>query len=53
MRQYGLPPRIHPELSIGSALLGPAAIFLLTMLAAAIPALRVRKMRPVEAMRAV
>jgi ABC-type lipoprotein release transport system permease subunit len=53
MRQYGLPPRIHPELSIGSATIGPAAIFLLTMLAAAIPALRVRKMRPVEAMRAV
>lgn len=53
MRQYGLPPRIHPELSIWSATLGPAAIVLLTMLAAAIPALRVRRMRPVEAMRAV
>lgn len=53
MRQYGLPPRIHPELSVWSATLGPAAIFVLTMLAAAIPALRVRRMRPVEAMRAV
>lgn len=52
MRKYGLPPRIHPELSIWSATLGPAAVFLLTMLAAAIPALRIRRMRPVEAMRA-
>jgi putative ABC transport system permease protein len=52
MRKYGLPPRIHPELSVWSATLGPAAIFLLTILAASIPALRVRKMRPVEAMRA-
>lgn len=52
MRKYGLPPRIHPELSIWSALLGPSAVFILTMIAAAIPALRIRKMRPVEAMRA-
>ncbi len=52
LRKYGLPPRIHPELSIWSATLGPAAIFLLTMAAASIPALRVRRMLPVEAMRA-
>jgi putative ABC transport system permease protein len=52
MRTYGLPPRIHPELSIWSATLGPGAIFILTMFTAAIPALRVRRMRPVEAMRA-
>jgi putative ABC transport system permease protein len=53
MRKYGLPPRIHPELSIWSATLGPALVLLLTLGAAAIPALRIRKMKPVEAMRAV
>lgn len=53
MRKYGLPPRIHPELSVATALIGPVLVFLLTMAAAALPALRIRKMKPVAAMRAV
>lgn len=52
MRKYGLPPRIHPELSIWTATIGPTVVFVLTMLAASLPALRIRKMRPVVAMRA-
>jgi len=51
MKQFGLPPRIYPELSIYTALLGPFAVFTVTMIAALFPALRIRRMRPVEALR--
>lgn len=51
MKQFGLPPRIYPELSIYTALLGPLAVFTVTMIAALFPALRIRRMRPVEALR--
>lgn len=52
MAEYGLPERIYPRLSWLSALLGPAVVFVLTLLAALFPALRVRRLRPVPAMRA-
>lgn len=52
LAQYGLPPRIHPELSWLSAILGPAVVFVLTMIAAAFPAMRIRRLRPVEALHA-
>lgn len=51
MKQFGLPPRIYPELSVYTALLGPLAVFTVTMIAALFPALRIRRMRPVEALR--
>lgn len=51
MAEYGLPERIYPRLGLLSALLGPAVVFGLTMLAALFPALRVRRLRPVAAMR--
>ena len=52
LRQYGIPGRIHPQLSVLSAFIGPAAVLLITVAAAFFPALRLRRLKPVEAMRA-
>lgn len=51
--QFGLPGVIHPKLSAESFLLGPSVIFVFTLLAALYPALRIRKLQPVEAIHAV
>lgn len=50
MKQYGIPGRLYPRLSLVSALVGPAAVFLVTFLAALFPAFKIRKLKPVEAM---
>ena len=52
MRQYGIPGRIHPRLTLLSATAGPAAVLLITVAAAGFPALRLRRLKPVAAMRA-
>lgn len=51
--QFGLPGVIHPKLSVAGFLLGPAVIFVFTVLAALYPTLRIRKLQPVEAIHAV
>lgn len=51
--QFGLPGVIHPKLSFVSFALGPAVILVFTLLAALYPALRIRKLQPVEAIHAV
>ena len=51
--KFHLPSRFYPQISIPSLLLGPAVVFMFTILAAVYPALRLRKLHPVEAMRAV
>lgn len=53
LRQYGLPERIYPQLSIPSASIGPGIVLMITLLAALYPALKVRRLGPVEAMGAV
>lgn len=50
--QFGLPGEIHPKLSVVSLTLGPSVIFVFTMLAALYPALRIRRLQPVEAIHA-
>jgi ABC-type lipoprotein release transport system permease subunit len=50
--QFGISGRMYPKLSFISAVSGPLAVLVITFLAALYPALKVRKMRPVEAMRA-
>ena len=51
--QWGLPSQMYPQLSAFSLLTGPAAIALSTALAGVFPYLRIRRLRPVSAMRAV
>ncbi|MFB0516448.1 MAG: ABC transporter permease, partial [Candidatus Neomarinimicrobiota bacterium] len=51
LRQYGMPERIFPQLSLLSVSIGPGAVLVITLLTALYPALKVRRLRPVEAMR--
>lgn len=51
LKQYGIPGRIYPRLSLLSASVGPAVVFFITFLSALYPALKIRRMKPVEAMR--
>jgi putative ABC transport system permease protein len=51
--QWGMPSRMYPRLNAFSLLTGPAAIALATAAAGIFPYLRIRRLRPVSAMRAV
>ncbi|MDJ0812905.1 MAG: ABC transporter permease [Woeseiaceae bacterium] len=51
--RFNLPARFYPEVTLISLLSGPVVVFLFTLLAALYPALRLHKLHPVEAMRAV
>ena len=53
MRQFGLPERIFPRLSVLSVSIGAGIVLVITVLTALYPALKVRRLRPVEAMTAV
>jgi len=49
--QYNMPATITPQISLESSLLGPLVILIFTLLAALYPAMKIRKLEPVEAMR--
>jgi putative ABC transport system permease protein len=51
--KFNLPARFYPEVSTISLLSGPIVVFLFTMVAALYPALRLHRLHPVEAMRAL
>jgi len=51
LRQYGLPEVLRPKLSLLSLWLGPAVVFGITFLTALYPALRVRFLKPANALR--
>jgi len=53
LSQFGISGRMYPRLSIISAFSGPLAVLVITFVAALYPALKVQRMQPVEAMRAV
>ena len=53
LRQFGITGRMYPKLSLLSAISGPLAVLIITFFTALYPALKVRRMRPVEAMRAI
>jgi ABC-type lipoprotein release transport system permease subunit len=53
MKVYGLPERMFPQLSVLSIIIGAGVVLLITLLTAFYPAVKVRKLRPVEAMTAV
>lgn len=50
-RQFGIPDTLYPRLTAISIMAGPLAVLLITLLAALYPALKIRKLKPVEAMR--
>lgn len=51
--KFNLPPLMYPQISALSLSLGPAIVFVFSILAALYPAIRLNWMRPVDAMRAV
>jgi putative ABC transport system permease protein len=53
MSQYGISGRMYPQLSLITALSGPGAVLIITFLTALYPAFKVRRLHPVEAMRAI
>jgi ABC-type lipoprotein release transport system permease subunit len=50
LRQYGIPSRLHPRLTVLSAGIGPGAVFVITWISALYPALKIRRLKPVAAM---
>ena len=48
---FNLPSRVYPRATLITMFAGPLIVFLFTLAAAAYPALRLRKLHPVEAMR--
>ena len=53
VRQFGIPERMFPQLSVLSLSIGPILVLFITSLAALYPALKVRRLRPVEALTSV
>ena len=49
LRQFGLPERMYPELSLLSTAVGVGVVLLITSFAVIYPALRVLRLRPVDA----
>lgn len=49
-RQFGMPSRLYPRLTFLSASVGPAVVFVITFLSALYPALKIRRLKPVEAL---
>lgn len=50
LKEYGIPERLYPRLSLISAVAGPLVVFLITFVSSVFPALRIRKLNPVKAM---
>ena len=51
--KFNLPARFFPQVTAPTLLIGPGVVFVFTMLAALYPALRLHRLQPVEAMRAL
>ena len=50
-KQYGIPSRLYPRLSMASVISGPLAVMCITLLAAFYPATKIRRLKPVDALR--
>ncbi len=53
VRQFGIPERMFPRLSFLSITIGPTLVLFITFLTALYPALKVRRLQPVEALASV
>ncbi|MGD2127878.1 MAG: FtsX-like permease family protein [Lysobacterales bacterium] len=52
-QRFNLPGAMYPSVTFGTMMLGPSVVFLFCLLAAVYPSLRLFRLRPVEAMRAI
>jgi len=52
-KMYNMPATLYPQISIESTLIGPLVIFIFTLISALYPAMKIRKLQPVEAMRKI
>jgi ABC-type antimicrobial peptide transport system permease subunit len=50
LRQYGISGKLYPRLTPASVTVGPIAVLAVTFLAALYPALKIRRLKPVEAL---
>ena len=50
-KQYGIPSLLYPRLSVASVVSGPLAVMCITLLAAFYPATKIRRLKPVDALR--
>jgi ABC-type antimicrobial peptide transport system permease subunit len=50
--KFNLPGKMYPSVTVFSMVLGPGVVFLFCLLASVYPAMRLYRLRPVEAMRA-
>jgi len=53
LSQFGITGRMYPKLSLLSVSIGPFMVLFFTFFAALYPALKIRRLRPVEAMTAI
>ena len=53
LKEYGMSGIVYPKLSIVSASIGPVAVLLITLCAALYPALKVKRLTPVDAINSV
>jgi len=53
LSQFGITGRMYPKLSLLSVSIGPSMVLFFTFFAALYPALKIRSLRPVEAMTAI
>lgn len=49
LRQYGIPSQLYPRMTLVSVFTGPLVVLVITMLTALYPALKILRLRPVEA----
>jgi len=52
-QMYNMPSTLYPQISFESTLIGPLVIFVFTLISALYPAMKIRKLQPVEAMRKI
>lgn len=52
-KEYGIPDRLYPRLSLISGTAGPLVVFLITFVSSVFPALKIRTLKPVDAMKTV
>jgi len=50
LKQYGISGRIYPQLSLITAFAGPVLVWIITIAVAFYPAMKIKKLKPIEAM---